>query len=196
MSGRLYAALYDALLWPVERFYFGRLRRELLAAARGRVLEIGAGTGANLPHYGSGVRLVLSEPDPAMLRRAPRRGTPAVVASAEQLAFADGSFDTVVSTLVLCTVADPARVLGEIRRVLRPGGRFLLLEHVRSSNPATAGLQSRLTPGWKKLIRGCHLDRDTASALATAGFRTHSMRQLEPVRILPLILVHATTPDG
>ena len=204
MNGHLHAALYDAVLWPAERLYLGRRRRELLAGVQGRVLEIGAGTGANLAHYGhSGrpghpgkdARVVLSEPDWAMLRRARRGGMLAVLACAERLAFAAGSFDTVVSTLVLCTVTDQARVLAEIRRVLRPGGHLLLLEHVRSADRSTARLQARLTPTWKKLARGCHLDRDTEAALAEAGFRMQSIQHLVPVGILPLILAHATAPN-
>ena len=195
MNGHLYAALYDAVLWPAERFYLGRLRRELLARGRGRVLEIGAGTGPNLAHYGKDARVVLSEPDWAMLRRVPRDGTLAVLACAERLAFAAGSFDTIVSTLVLCTVTDQAQALAEIRRVLRPGGRLLLLEHVRSGDLPTARLQACLTPAWKKLARGCHLDRDTAAALTDAGFRIQSLERLVPVGILPLILAHANAPD-
>ena len=195
MNGHLHAALYDAVLWPAERLYLGPLRRELLARGRGRVLEIGAGTGANSAHYGKDARVVLSEPDWAMLRRARRDGTPAVLARAERLAFAASSFDTVVSTLVLCTVTDQAHALAEIRRVLRPGGHLLLLEHVRSADLPTARLQARLTPTWKKLARGCHLDRDTAAALAEAGFRMQSIQHLVPVGILPLILAHATAPN-
>ncbi len=198
MNGHLHAALYDAVLWPAERLYLGRLRRELLARVQGRVLEIGAGTGANLAHYGhpgKDARVVLSEPDWAMLRRARRGGALAVLACAERLAFAASSFDTVVSTLVLCTVTDQARALAEIRRVLRPGGHLLLLEHVRSSDRPTARLQARLTPAWKKLARGCHLDRDTEAALVEAGFRMQSMQHLVPVGILPLILAHATAPN-
>ena len=195
MNGHLYAALYDALLWPAERFYLRHLRRELLARVQGRVLEIGAGTGANLAHYGKDARVVLSEPDGAMLRRAPLGGTPAVLACAERLAFAAGSFDTVVSTLVLCNVTDQARALAEIRRVLRPSGQLLLLEHVGSADLRTARWQARLTPAWKKLARGCHLNRNTAAALAQAGFRIQSLERLVPVGILPLILAHAAAPD-
>ena len=195
MNDRLYAALYDAVLWPAERFYLRHLRRELLARVQGRVLEIGAGTGTNLPHYGKDARVVLSEPDGAMLRRAPLGGTPAVLACAERLAFAAGSFDTVVSTLVLCTVTDPAQALAEIRRVLRPAGQLLLLEHVGSADLRTARWQARLTPAWKKLARGCYLNRDTAAALAEAGFRIQSLERLVPVGILPLILAHAAAPD-
>ncbi len=195
----MYAAIYDALMWPVEHLYLGRLRRELLAAARGRILEIGAGTGANLRFYGRDSCLVLSEPDREMLRRARRRAGPAgsaspaamVVAAAERLVFADTSFDTVVSTLVLCTVADPAAALAEVRRVLRPGGAFLLLEHVRSSNAATARLQTRLTPAWQRIIRGCHLDRPTESGLLEAGFSLQSIERRMPVKLLPLVLIRA-----
>lgn len=196
MSTRLFAVLYDLVMWPAERFCLGRLRRELLSTAGGRILEVGAGTGANLPYYRKGVHLVLSEPDSAMLRRARLAGRPAVLAVAEHLPVADAFFDSVVSTLVQCTVADPAAALAEVRRVLRPGGSFLLLEHVRSPDANTARLQARLTPWWKRLVRGCHLDRDTAAALVAAGFRIESIRHFEPTRIFPLILVRATAPDA
>jgi len=194
MYGGLYAAFYDLAMWPAERFYLSRLRRGLLGEARGKVLEIGAGTGANLPYYAGSVRVVLSEPDPWMLRRAELVGRPAMLAAAERLGFASSSFDTVVSTLVLCTVKDPAAALAEVRRVLRPGGGLLLLEHVRSAAPKTARWQTRLTPGWKKLARGCHLDRDTAARVREAGFAILSLERYEPVPLFPLILVHALAP--
>jgi ubiquinone/menaquinone biosynthesis C-methylase UbiE len=135
---RLGAWIYDPFLWLGERRGMARRRHDLLADAEGRVLEIGAGTGLNLRHYGVPVEaLVLTEPvEPmarALERRVQRVGRPADVrrASAEALPFGDDSFDTVVSTMVLCTVQDQALALSEIARVLRPGGRLLFIEHLR-----------------------------------------------------------------
>jgi SAM-dependent methyltransferase len=149
IDSRLGAALYDRVLWFGEKRGMARLRRELLAGARGAALEIGAGTGLNLPHCPTDLdRLVLVEPgerigDHIDLGRTPA-GVPAdlVRAPAEYLPFADASFDTVVSTLVLCTVADPERAVAEVARVLRPGGRLLFLEHVRADRVCGARCNS------------------------------------------------------
>jgi ubiquinone/menaquinone biosynthesis C-methylase UbiE len=142
IGGWLFAAVYDRLTAGAEAAGLSKRREELLAAARGRVLEIGAGTGANLAFYPAAVQsLTLAEPERPMVKRLARRVAgqtriaSIVDAPAEQLPFPDASFDTVVVTLVLCTVTDPARALGEIRRVLAPGGRLLFLEHVRSDDP-------------------------------------------------------------
>lgn len=196
MTDKTFALLYDLAMWPAERFYLGRLRRELLGAATGRVLEIGAGTGANARHYPVSPRVVLAEPHAAMLARAPAVGARRVVAPAELLPFPSASFDTVVSTLVLCTVQDPGAALSETRRVLRPGGRLLLLEHVRSQDARAAAIQSRLTPSWSRIARGCHLNRDTLRAVDSAGFRVQTSRRLAPFSLFPLILVTATTVGG
>jgi SAM-dependent methyltransferase len=136
---RLFAAVYDPLSARSERKFGADLKRQLLANAHGRVLEIGVGTGLSFLHYPPDVELAGVEPSPHMLKRARRRAAELgrkvelVEAPAEQLPFADDSFDTVVSLTVLCTVRDAQRTLGEIRRVLRPGGRFVFLEHVRSA---------------------------------------------------------------
>jgi ubiquinone/menaquinone biosynthesis C-methylase UbiE len=171
--GRLFAAMYDRSLRSTEEAGLREHRRALLARARGRVLEIGAGTGLNLDHYGPGVdELVLTEPEEPMARRLRARasGREVVIAPAEDLPFGDASFDTVVCTLVLCTVADQARAIGEIRRVLRPEGQLLLLEHVRSEDPRLARWQDRVLPVWRVVGHGCHPNRDTAAALRSAGF--------------------------
>jgi ubiquinone/menaquinone biosynthesis C-methylase UbiE len=153
-------------------------RRALLRDAEGSVLEVGAGTGANLEHYPAALdRLVLAEPDRHMARRlADRvaelgRGAEVVEAPAEALPFADGAFDTVVVTLVLCTVEDPAASLQEIRRVLRPGGRLLFMEHVRSQDPRTACWQDRLRPLQHAFARGCNPNRDTLRAIEASGLQ-------------------------
>jgi SAM-dependent methyltransferase len=167
------AAVYNPFLWLGERRGMRSRRERLLAGARGRVLEIGAGTGLNLRHYPSAVEeLVLAEPIEEMSARidvevrADELAVSVVQARAEELPFADGAFDTVVSTMVLCTVADPERALAEIRRVLRPGGRLLFCEHVRSDSPRLARWQDRLAGPWAAFAEGCRCDRDTLPAIA------------------------------
>ncbi len=170
---RLGAALYDPFLALGERRTMGRLRAEVLADAHGAVLEIGAGTGLNLPHYPAAVRsLVLAEPVDAMADRLVRRArghddVRVVRASAESLPFDDASFDTIVSTLVLCTVSDVHASLSEMARVLRPGGRLLFVEHVRASDRRLARRQQRWRALWSAFAMGCQCDRDTSAAIAT-----------------------------
>ena len=171
-ESRFTAALYDPFLWFSERLGMAARRRELLAEARGAVLEIGAGTGLNLRHYPAGLEeIVLVEPGEPMadridLSRAPD-GVPArlVRAPAEQLPFAEESFDTVVSTLVLCTVSDPARALSEVGRVLRPGGRLLFCEHVEAEPGWRRGLQRRSVRPWAAFADGCRCDRPTLATI-------------------------------
>jgi SAM-dependent methyltransferase len=172
LESRLGATLYDPLLWFGERLGMAARRRELLAGARGEVLEIGAGTGLNLPHYPAGLeRLVLAEPGARMgaridLGRAPE-GVDAqlVPAPAEDLPFPDDSFDTVVSTLVLCTVAEPRRALSEVTRVLRPGGQLLFLEHVRAEPGWRRRVQGRSVRAWAAFADGCRCDRPTLETI-------------------------------
>src|SRR4051794_12557040 len=170
---RVFAAGYDRFMAAAERNDLGARRDALLANARGRVLELGAGTGVNLAHYGPAVtELVLLEPADPMADRLERRladaPVPALVvrAGAEELPFEDGFFDTVVATLVLCTVRDPERVLAEVQRVLAPGGRLLFLEHVRADDARLARWQRRLNPLQRRLACGCHLDRPTHDLIA------------------------------
>lgn len=168
------APLYDRMSRKSEAAGMGAMRESLLAEASGRVLEIGGGTGVNLRYYEGVDSLVVTEPEPAMLRRlhdrvrgqAPRAEV--VQAPAEDLPFEDASFDTVVSTLVLCGV-DQERSLGEVRRVLRPGGRLLFLEHVRSDDPGLARLQDRMNP-LNRFLVGCECNRETLAAIEAAGF--------------------------
>ena len=156
----IFAALYDPIGASAERRWMGECRRRLLAGARGAVLEIGGGTGANLAHYWDVDRVTFAEPDPFMRNRIGPKLEDARVpvevsaAGAEALPFPDGSFDTVVSTLVLCTVPDQEAALDEVRRVLRPGGRLLFIEHVRAAEPM-ARWQDRLEPLWRRLLGGC-----------------------------------------
>jgi len=167
-----------------ERAGMADRRRDLLADAHGRVVEIGAGTGLNFGHYPRAVsEVVATEPDPHMLRRAREAvaGAPVPVEvrrlRAESLPFADGEFDTAVSTLVLCSVRDPAAALGELHRVLRQDGVLLFFEHVRSRDPGHARWQDRLDRPWGWVAGGCHPNRDTAGSIERAGFRFRSLRR-------------------
>lgn len=183
MLDRAFAAVYDRVLAGVERAGLAERRAALLAEASGRVLEIGAGTGANLVHLPADAGPVtLTEPSPGMRRRAERRiellgrdGVTLVGAGAESLPFPDAAFDTVVSTLTLCTVEDPERAAGELRRVLVPAGRLLVLEHVGGTD-ATARWQRRIEPVWRHVARGCRLTRDTRTTLERAGFDVSGVR--------------------
>jgi SAM-dependent methyltransferase len=174
-GSRFSAAIYDWALWLGERFGMRDRRRGLLAGARGRVLEIGAGTGLNVAHYPGEIEtLVLAEPVEAMAAKidvSAREGTTpvsVVLARAEELPFADDSFDTVVSTMVLCTVEDPDLALAEIRRVLAPGGRLLFLEHVRSESERLARWQDRLVRPWALYADGCQCNRPTLENIGAA----------------------------
>jgi ubiquinone/menaquinone biosynthesis C-methylase UbiE len=201
IPARVFAAAYDRMMAVAEDAGMRERRRELLAQATGRVLEIGAGTGLNAGHYTDrATDLVFTEPEGPMAKRLRAkvvRGT-VVEASAERLPFPDDSFDTVVSTLVLCTVDDTRQALAEIRRVLAPGGRVLLLEHVRAEDPGLAKWQDRLERPWHWIGRGCHCNRDTARDLTAAGFEV----TVEPMRIpkavaliKPAIVGSATAPS-
>jgi ubiquinone/menaquinone biosynthesis C-methylase UbiE len=198
-SAWLFAALYDRMTAGVEAAGLRAHRERLLASARGRVLEIGAGTGANLPFYGPGVEAITAaEPEAPMARRLARRiraeghAVEVVRAPAEQLPIADGQFDTVVSTLVLCTVNDQARALAELRRVLRPGGRLLFIEHVRSDEPRLASWQDRLNGLNRIVAHGCNCNRATLDAVRAAGFTVTSLQRdtlrKAPPFVRPLIV--------
>lgn len=184
VPARLFAAIYDRMMAPTEEAGMREKRRALLAEARGRVLEIGAGTGANVGLYPEAVtELVLTEPEAPMARRLRERAGPGarvVEAPADALPFDDDAFDTVVCTLVLCTVPDLPAALAEIERVLAPGGRLLALEHVRADDPGLARWQDRLAPVWHVVGRGCHPNRDTAAGIEAAGF---AFERLEHGRI-------------
>lgn len=170
--GRLFAAGYDRAMAATEEAGMREIRGNLVAGAAGRTLEIGAGTGLNLAHYPEAVtELVLTEPFEPMARRLRERvarfGREAEVveAPADRLPFTDDDFDTVVCTLVLCTVDDVPATLAEIARVLRPGGRLLFGEHVRSDHPGVARWQDRLERPWMFVAHGCHPNRDTVAAI-------------------------------
>jgi ubiquinone/menaquinone biosynthesis C-methylase UbiE len=205
--GRIFAAVYDPVMGGTEAAGLRDHRRALLAEARGDVLEIGAGTGANLPFYPPAVStLTITEPERPMVRRLERRiraRTPQAKllrAPAEDLPFNDGSFDTAVSTLVLCTVDDQPRALRELRRVLRPGGRVLFIEHVRADEPKLARLQDRMMPLNARLAHGCHCNRPTLNALRLAGFDVTRLQRdtlrRAPSFVRPLIVGVAERPIG
>jgi ubiquinone/menaquinone biosynthesis C-methylase UbiE len=189
----LFAAVYDRLIRGAERKFLGAHRDWLASRLTGRVLDVGCGTGLNFAHYPGAVEVVAVEPDPHMLRRARARAAALgrqielLEAGAEDLPFPDGSFDTAVATLVLCTVTDLDRSLGEIRRVLRPGGALRFLEHVRSPRAGWARFQDAVTPIWRTIGAGCHPNRDTVAAVERAGFRVVELERYVkgpyPVRI-------------
>lgn len=181
----IFAALYDRLTAPLEHEVLSPRRAALLADLEGDVLEVGAGTGASLPHFRRATRVVATEPDPAMRRRMAAKLTHARVpveianAFAESLPHADASFDTVVFACTLCTVADLDRTLAEARRVLRPTGRLVVLEHVRGEGQL-ARRQDRLMPLWSRLMAGCHPNRDTQRAIERAGFTFEHSERFDP----------------
>jgi ubiquinone/menaquinone biosynthesis C-methylase UbiE len=196
---RLFAASYDRCMSGAEKHGLGERREKLIGGAHGRVLEIGGGTGANLPYYGEGVRtLTLTEPERPMVRRLQKRALEVrpdakiLRAPAEDLPFNDDSFDTVISTLVLCTVDDQPRALRELRRVLRPGGRLLFIEHVRADEEKLARLQDRMLPINVRIGHGCHCNRRTLDGIRGAGFdistlQSDSLKHAPPF-VRPLVV--------
>ena len=180
---KFFAATYDRMSRKSEDAGLRDMRHGLLAGAGGSVLEIGGGTGANLAHYNGRIEsLVITEPESAMLRRLQSKArdqaplAKILRAPAEDIPFEDDTFDTVVSTLVLCGVDDQARSLREARRVLRPGGQLLFLEHVRSDDPALARLQDRMN--WlNQFVVCCDCNRPTLTSIEAAGFTISSLEQ-------------------
>lgn len=203
---RAFAALYDPFLWVGEKAGLGALRRDLLRRATGRTAELGSGTGLNLRYYPDDLdELILTEPEAAMrarlartLRRSRCRAR-VLDASAQRLPFADETVDTVVSTLVLCTVDTPDLALREIRRVLRPHGRLLFLEHVRSDSPRLASWQDRLAGPWSRFAEGCHCNRATVELIGECGLelvhvQEASWRGMPPI-VRPLVAGVAIKSD-
>ncbi len=204
--GAVFSSLYDVVLARGERAGMRDLRRQVLSDIHGDVLEIGAGTGLNLAHYPHRIAtLTLAEPEPSMVHRLKARAAAGphnakvVAAPAEHLPFPDDSFDTVVSTLVLCTVDNPVASLAETRRVLRPGGSLHLIEHVRATD-RLARWQDWLHGPWKAVGYGCNCNRDTESNLTATGFDTTQLRQERwhsmPRIVAPLIAGKALQTDG
>jgi ubiquinone/menaquinone biosynthesis C-methylase UbiE len=189
------AATYDRFMARTEAACLSEWRGALLGDLTGDVLELGSGTGVNLAHFGTGVtRLVLTEPDPHMRRLLERRAASSdlpvevVDAGAGRLPFPDASFDAVVATLVLCTVPDPAGALREARRVLKPGGQLVFLEHVAApAGTKRRAWQRRVDPIWKHVAGGCHLTRETEAAIAGAGFALGDVQRESMRKSIPLI---------
>jgi SAM-dependent methyltransferase len=214
--GRVFASLYDRALKASEENGLGEMRRALLTEATGRVVEIGSGTGVNLDLYGADIEdLTLIEPDPHMGARLRKRlaervaaatgaatasntadvvaasqGNPParlVTAPAEAIPFPDDTFDTGVAMLVLCTVPDPVAAITELARVLKPGGRLLFIEHVRSEDPDSARWQDRLEKPWRFMADGCYCNRDTEANLRASSFRVESVDHGIFPKSLPIV---------
>jgi len=192
---RWFAALWD-IQTRLESEKIRGVRRDVVAGATGRVLEIGCGTGTNFRYYGqAAVDVIATDPDPFMLRRATKRAAESdkrievQQVSAEILPFRDVSFDSVVSTANMCTIPDQARALLEIWRVLKPGGEYRFLDHVRYRNRFGALWQDALTPVWKWVGAGCHPNRDTGRAIEEAGFTFRSLERLTLVPPLPPMII-------
>ncbi len=196
--GRAFAAMYDRGLKATEEAGLREMRRELLAEAGGRVLELGAGTGLSLGLYPDAIEdLVMIEPDPYMAKQLraklaeSARTATVLEAPAEHLPFEEGSFDTAVAMLVLCTIPDPAAALAEAARVLKPGGQLLFLEHVRAEDAGLARWQDRLEKPWRFLGDGCHCNRDTVAAISASSFELgevqHGRLPKAPPIVAPLV---------
>ncbi len=194
---RVFASVYDSMNSRMERGFLGRRRAELVGDIRGRVLEIGAGSGANLAHYRAATSVTMTEPSAAMRRRLQARIAEASVpvevvdAPAEQLPFADASFDAAVTTLVLCTVHDVEAALAEVRRVLKPGAALSFIEHGGGAHGKRGRWQRRLDPVWTKVACGCHLTRDTRTSLTKAGFTLQSFDEFDAKQTPPVLLPFA-----
>jgi ubiquinone/menaquinone biosynthesis C-methylase UbiE len=204
LRSRFFAFTYDRFSKGMEDAGLAEMRRNLIERASGDVLEIGGGTGANLSYYGAGVEsLTVTEPERPMLKRLERKAreqnshATILRAPAEDLPFEDASFDTVVSTLVLCGVDDQPRAVRELRRVLRPGGRLIFIEHVRSDDPHAAKMQDRMNP-LNRFVVCCDCNRPTLDTVRSAGFAVAELEQTElpkaPPFGRPLIIGTATAP--
>jgi ubiquinone/menaquinone biosynthesis C-methylase UbiE len=178
--------VYDALMAVADRIGLWKLRAWLTAGASGLTMELGCGTGRNLPRYPSAARLVGIDPALDSLRRARRRapGVALVCAKAEALPFRPRSFDTVAISLVLCSVPDPGAALAEVRRVLKDPGALRLLEHVRSERRWQARWQDFIQPAWTRITGGCHPNRDTEATVRGAGFQVEERRANRNLRRL------------
>ncbi|QZT35135.1 class I SAM-dependent methyltransferase [Caldalkalibacillus thermarum TA2.A1] len=174
--GKWFSKLYDPVMEPLERLKFRYIRETLIHKAKGNVLEIGSGTGLNFPYYTQAVKVTAIEPDPTMRKKSLKRAEHArvpidvILADAQALPFPEHTFDTVVGTLVLCTIPNPEKALNEIRRVCKPGGHVLFFEHVRAEHSLLGRLQDWMTPVWKRVCNGCHLNRETLETVKKAGF--------------------------
>ena len=188
------APFYDLVEALMERLAFARWRKELWSLAGGqRLLEVGVGTGKNTPYYPQGVKVAAIDLSPQMLSRARRRGrgmgekADLYLMDAEDLAFPDDTFDTVVASFVFCSVPDPVRGLQELGRIVRPGGRIVLLEHMRSDIPLLGRLMDFLNPLIVRLT-GANINRSTLENIRRAGLEIEEERELSPAGIVKLIV--------
>jgi ubiquinone/menaquinone biosynthesis C-methylase UbiE len=180
---KYFARNYDAFMGLLEKKGFSDIRQELLKEAKGNVLEIGSGTGLNVPFYTYPDQVTALEPNPEMRAKSLQRAKIALIpleiiaGDAENLPFEDDTFDTVVGTLVLCSIPNPEKALREIHRVCKPDGTILFFEHIRLNHRLWGSLQDFLTPVWKKLCDGCHLNRNSLELMEQTGFNvTHVTR--------------------
>lgn len=186
-------ALYDRVVRPLDTGKLGSWRRHLFASLRGDILELGVGTGLNLPAYGSDARVIGVDVALDLIRRARSRGAQAIVGDGERLPFPDATFDYVTSALVFCSIPAPAQALREVARVLRPGGRLIQLEHTRTNHALPDALLDLITPVWSTLAGGCQPNRDTLALLEQSGWRLlrHDRRLGGLIR-----LIEALPPAG
>lgn len=181
--GTWFPKVYDAAMKPLEAISFKKIRSDLVKKAEGRVLEIGSGTGINFPYYKNALQVDAIEPNPSMSKRADERLRSAQVpiqvheSGAESLPFADDTFDTVVATLVFCTIPEPMKALAEIRRVSKPGARLLFFEHVRMEPVLLSKTQDLLNPLWEKICDGCQLNRDTLDLIKKSGIEVAKVEE-------------------
>jgi SAM-dependent methyltransferase len=187
---KVFSAAYDPVMGLVEKNALSLRRKHLLSPLQGKILELGCGTGVNFEFYTSGANVLALEPADAMRAQAEDRlikGTAARIRVVpwliddERLAAAapDGSLDAVVCTLILCTVPDPAGVLARLRRLLKPGGWLIALEHVRAKSEFGVMAQNLINPVWRHLAEGCQLNRDTHAAILGAGFEAQEKSDFE-----------------
>ncbi|MGI8387743.1 class I SAM-dependent methyltransferase [Robertmurraya sp. P23] len=173
--GNRFAKWYDFFMSPFEKGRFKSIRRDLLQKANGLVLEVGSGTGANFPYYPSGIEVIAIEPNQHMIKRSSKKlhmskaPIKIIEENGERLPFTDNTFDTVVATLVLCTIPNQELALSEMKRVCKSEGKILLFEHIKMRNPFLAKLQDWLTPFWKRVCDGCCLNRDTVQMINENG---------------------------
>ena len=200
---RAFAFSYDFLGKSADRGVYKEYREYVAGQATGRILEIGAGTGANLGYYPADADLTLSDPNPFMLERLERKASDQGISvrtdhhAGEELPYADGSFDTVVSTLVMCSVSDPARSIVEIARILKPGGDFRFMEHVRGEGFIRERFQDLMTPLWRAFGDGCHPNRSTVSTIRQSGMEIAETRSFTfgPYPFRPHVAGVARKPD-
>lgn len=199
-----FAASFDFVnrVSGIEKKFMARHRPHIVGEAEGLVLEVGAGTGASFPYYAKTAEVIATEPDPYMLEHARKRlaelGAENIElrqAAAEELPFEDESFDTVVSTTVFCSVGDPAKGLAEIRRVLKPGGTYRFIEHVRADGGWRARVQDAMVPLWSWLGAGCHPNRRTLETMKAAGFEIAEVQREKLGPVIPVV-VGVATPNG